>query len=233
MTDLPLFPIFVKLAGRPCLVVGAGRVGEPKIRSLIECGARVRVVAPSATSAVADLARRGRINWAVRSFTTPDLNNIFLVVAATSSAEVNRDIFETAQQHNILCNVVDDPPHCDFYYPAIVRRGHFQIAVSTNGRSPSLARRVRKQLETEFPPIYGEWLERLGQQRAELLEHVSDPEVRRKLIHESVSTESFAEFEGRKSIEAKRIATAQTGGEAGLDNQLSPSPFSTQATGKD
>jgi precorrin-2 dehydrogenase / sirohydrochlorin ferrochelatase len=233
MTDAPLFPMFLKLAGRPCLVVGAGRIGQPKIRSLVECGARVRVVAPLATLAVVEMARRGAIDWTPGLFKTSDLNNIFLVVAATSSAAVNREIFETAQKQNILCNVVDDPPHCDFYYPAIVRRGHFQIAVSTNGRSPALAQKIRTQLEMQFPPICGEWLERLGQQRAGFMKFVNDPEARRRLIYESISEEMFREFQRNELIEAKRISTVLTNEESELGRQPSPSQLLIQATGKD
>lgn len=195
MSATPLFPMFLKLDGRHCLVVGAGRIGEPKIRSLVDCGARVRVVAPSASAAVAEGATHGTLTWVQRSFEPGDLDGVFLVVAATSSVEVNHAIYREAQRRGILCNVVDDPPHCDFFYPAIVRRGRFQIAVSTGGLSPALAQRIRKQLEDEFPPIYGNWLEDLGQKRDALFQRVWDPELRRSLIHESVTPEAFAEFE--------------------------------------
>ena len=108
---------------------------------------------------------------------------------------MNHGIFLEAQRRGILCNVVDDPPHCDFFYGAVVRRGHFQIAVSTRGLSPALAQRLRQQLEDEFPPIYGHWLERLGRQRELLFQEVDDPEVRRRLIHASASRDAFAQFE--------------------------------------
>ena len=195
MSTAPLFPLFLKLAGRPCLVVGAGRIGEPKIRSLVDCGARVRVVALAATAAIAEAASQGVLTWTRKSFEPRDLDGIFLVVAATSSAEVNHGIFLEAERRGILCNVVDDPPHCDFFYPALVRRGHFQIAISTGGLSPALAQRVRKQLEAEFPPIYGDWLDELAKRRTALFETVGDPKLRLSLIHESVTAEAFAEFE--------------------------------------
>jgi len=195
MPAAPLFPMFLKLAGRLCLVVGAGRIGEPKIRSLIECGAKVVVVSPVAEESIADAARKGEIVWWRKSFESTDLDGVFLVVAATSSAEVNHAIYQQAQQRGILCNVVDDPPHCDFFYPAVVRRGNFQIAISTGGLSPALAQRIRKQLEVEFPPAYGDWLEQLGRKRTALFKQVGDPELRRRLIHESVASEAFAQFE--------------------------------------
>jgi precorrin-2 dehydrogenase/sirohydrochlorin ferrochelatase len=193
--------MFLKLDGRPCLVVGAGSIGEPKIRSLVECGAHVHVVAPSAAAAVAEAASRGTLAWSQREFEQSDLDGVFLVVAATSSAEVNHAIYREAQRRGILCNVVDDPPHCDFFYPAVVRRGHFQIAISTNGLSPALAQRVRKQFEEEFPPIYGTWLEELGKKRAALFQNGCEPELRRTLLHQFVTPEAFAEFEHDRVVE--------------------------------
>ena len=147
--NAPLFPIFLKLEGRTCLVVGAGPVGEGKIRSLLESGAQVRVVSPSATSQVRDWLESNRISWEPREFESADLEGIFLVVAATSSTEVNDTIFAEAQLRQVLCNVVDVPDRCDFYYPSVVRRGDLQIAISTAGDSPLLAQRLRKELEQD------------------------------------------------------------------------------------
>ena len=163
---MTLFPMFMKLEGRSCLVVGAGTVGEPKIGSLIAAGASVRVVALHATAAVADWARDGAITLEARAFTTADLDGTFLVIAATNSRAVNATIFHEARQRNILCNVVDDPEYCDFYYPAVVRRGELQVAISTNGHSPALAQRIRRELEIQFGPEYGEWLGRIGSNQA-------------------------------------------------------------------
>lgn len=195
MSTPPLFPMFLKLAGRSCLVVGAGSIGEQKIRSLIDCGAQVRVVAPTATEFVAQADREGALLWLRQTYDPRDLDGVFLVVAATSSPETNHAVFDEAQERGILCNVVDDPPYCDFFYPAVVRRGLFQIAISTGGLSPALAQRLRKQLEEEFPAVYGPWTEELGRQRAAFFQNVDDPNLRRRLIHESVSPEAFNRFE--------------------------------------
>jgi precorrin-2 dehydrogenase/sirohydrochlorin ferrochelatase len=193
--------MFLKLDGRPCLAVGAGSIGEQKIRSLLDCGARVHVVAPSASAAVRDAASRGTLAWSQRDFDLSDLDGAFLVVAATSSQEVNHAIYRAAQERGILCNVVDDPPHCDFFYPAVVRRGHFQIAISTGGLSPALAQRVRKQFEEEFPPVYGIWLDELGKKRATLFQSGCEPELRRSLLHQFVTPEAFAQFEHDRLLE--------------------------------
>jgi len=200
----PLFPMFLKLEGRNCLVAGAGSVGEPKIRSLVETGARVRVVAPAASDAVQEWAKRGELAWAARPFESPDLDGILLVVAATSSPDVNHAVFREAQARGILCNVVDDPLHCDFYYPAVMRRGQLQIAISTAGLSPALAQRIRRQLEREFPPAYGTWLEALGERRQQLFAGGSPPEVRRAILHEIATSEAFVEFQRNLQAEVGR-----------------------------
>ena len=188
---MTLFPIFLKLEGHSCLVVGAGSIGEPKIESLLTSGASIRVIAPVATAAVAEWAQAGKIVWEAREFRTADLDGVFLVVAATSSREVNGAIFREAQQRNILCNVVDDPEYCDFYYPAVVRRGDLQLAISTNGHSPALAQRIRRELEIQFGPEYGEWLEELGKIRQQLFARGMNPDERRRLLHELASREAF------------------------------------------
>jgi precorrin-2 dehydrogenase/sirohydrochlorin ferrochelatase len=188
---MTLFPMFMKLEGRSCLVVGAGTIGEPKISSLIEAGASVRVIALHATAAVAEWARIGKITWEARAFSSADLDGAFLVIAATNSRDLNATIFHEAGQRNILCNVVDDPEYCDFYYPAVVRRGDLQIAISTNGQSPALAQRIRRELEVQFGPEYGEWLKELGQTRQHLFASKIEPEQRRRLLHKLASGEAF------------------------------------------
>jgi precorrin-2 dehydrogenase/sirohydrochlorin ferrochelatase len=192
---MTLFPMFMKLEGRSCLVVGAGTVGEPKINSLVTAGASVRVVAFHATAAVVEWARAGAITWEARAFNSADLDGTFLVIAATNRSEVNAAIFHQARQRNILCNVVDDPEHCDFYYPAVVRRGDLQLAISTNGQSPALAQRIRRELEMQFGPEYGAWLEELGRARQQLFAGKMDPEQRRRLLHELASHEAFKKVE--------------------------------------
>ena len=188
---MSLFPIFLKLEGRRCLVVGAGTVAEQKILGLIEAEGNVQVVAPQATDLVREWTDSGVIDWQPRTFDVKDLEGKFLVIVATSARELNESIFREAQQRQILCNVVDDPPHCDFYYPSVVRRGDLQIAISTAGRSPALAQRLRRELELQFGPEYGEWLSQLGDVRQKLFAADIDPEERRRLLHQLASREAF------------------------------------------
>jgi precorrin-2 dehydrogenase len=181
---MALFPMFLKLEGRSTLVVGAGTIATPKIESLLQAGARVRVVAPQASEAIAQWAQEGRIELISKLFEPADLNDVFLVIAATSSREVNAEVFKEARSGKILCNVVDDPEHCDFYYPSVVRRGKLQLAISTEGQSPALAQKLRLELEEQYGPEYEQWVEQLGAERAKLFQSDIDPEVRRRRLHE-------------------------------------------------
>jgi precorrin-2 dehydrogenase/sirohydrochlorin ferrochelatase len=191
---MPLFPISLKLRGRLCVVVGGGVIAESKIQSLLAAEAHVVVVAPEATETVAAWARAGQIEWQKRNFATEDLCGAFLVVAGTSSPQVNHEVFRQCETEGILCNVVDDPEFCHFYYPAVVRRGALQIAISTEGQSPALAQRLRKGLEAQFGPEYEQWLEWLGVARKFLRSAGKDPEETKQLLHQLASEEMFEKF---------------------------------------
>ena len=186
-----MFPIFLKLESRPCLVVGAGVVAEGKIKGLLTEHATVKVVAPEATAQIRQWALAGAIEWQQRAFESSDLDGKFLVIIATSSRELNTRVFNEARANGILCNAVDDPENCDFYYPAVVRRGNLQIAISTGGSSPALAQRIRQELEQQFGPEYGTWVAELGKQREELAASDLDPEVRKRILHELASRRSY------------------------------------------
>src|SRR5688572_14563028 len=180
---MSLFPIFVKLEGRPVLLVGAGPVGENKVGGLLSSGAVVTVVAPEATPAIRKLAEDGKIYWHQRAFDPRDLDGMTLAVAAVSR-DVARLVYEEAQIRGVLVNSVDDPDNCDFYYPAVVNRGDFQIAISTAGHSPALAQRIRIHLEQQFGPEYTQWIQQLGEARRDLFATDIDAEARTQKLHE-------------------------------------------------
>jgi precorrin-2 dehydrogenase/sirohydrochlorin ferrochelatase len=192
-----VFPLFLKLENRPCLVVGAGNTAESKIAGLLEADATVRVIAPEATPQVQSWAQAGNLDWHPRPFQPADLQGMFLVVAATSSTPVHEEIFAEARRLGVLCNVVDVPRLCDFYYPAVVRRGSLQIAISTAGESPALAQRLRKELEIQFGPEYEAWVAAIGQARAEIAAKNMSPEDRKELLHNLASEELFQAFRER------------------------------------
>ena len=185
-----LFPMFMKLEGRQCLVVGAGKVGEPKIAGLLDTGARVRVVALEASVAVREWAAGGRLDLRLRGFSPDDLAGVFVVIAATASRRLNQSIYQEAQKRGVLCNVVDVPDLCDFYYPAVVRRGDLQIAISTAGQSPALAQDIRQRLEREFGPGYAAWVQKLGETRKLILASDLDQERKLGLLHSLASREA-------------------------------------------
>lgn len=181
---MSLFPIFLKLTARPCIVIGAGNLAESKIESLRAAEADVTVIAPWASPAITELAAAGEVIWHQRPYTPGDiLENTFLVVTATDVPEVNRTVYLEATGKSILCNAVDDPPYCDFYFPSIVKRGDLQIAISTAGSSPALAQRLRKELNAALPHDVGAWLGELGNLRREVLQLEPLNEARKSLLH--------------------------------------------------
>jgi precorrin-2 dehydrogenase/sirohydrochlorin ferrochelatase len=200
---MTLFPAFLKLEGRQCLVVGAGPVAEEKIPSLLRAGAKVLVVAPEATERIQNWAKAKKISWERRPFRAADLPGMFLVIAATSSSTLHAKIQARARRLGVLCNAVDDPEHCDFFYGAIVRRGGLVIAISTSGRSPALAQRIRKKLEAEFSEEYAAWIEEIGAVRERLLAKKLPRERRVALLHRLASELSFEEFLRRQKKKRK------------------------------
>ncbi len=189
---MSLFPIFLKLTGRPAVVVGGGHLAESKIASLHAADAQVTVIAPAARESIAEMAANGEVVWHRRAYAPGDLAGSFLVVAATDDAAVNRAVFAEAEASGVLCNAVDDPPFCDFYFPSVVRRGDLQIAISTAGQSPALAQRLRKEINALLPPDVGDWLTELGNLRREVLQMEPLNEERKELLHQLASRDVCA-----------------------------------------
>jgi uroporphyrin-III C-methyltransferase/precorrin-2 dehydrogenase/sirohydrochlorin ferrochelatase len=181
---MSLLPVFLKLDGRRCLVVGAGSVALDKISSLLKTGLRLRVVAPHARPEIRQLASGGRLEWIQRPFEIADLDGNFLVIAATDSSEINAAVYHGAVERGILSNSVDDPPHCDFYFGSVVSRGALQIAISTAGESPAFAQRLRREIDEQLPEDLGPWLDSLGRLRREVLAAQPPGESRRLLLHQ-------------------------------------------------
>jgi siroheme synthase-like protein len=188
-----LFPLFLKLEGKRCLVVGAGFIGLEKVESLLRCGASVRVVAPMVVERVRQLSSEGKIEWVDRCYEPEDAAGCDLIIAATNDRDVNRVVFEEATRRSILCNTADDPPLCDFFFASIVQRGPLQIAISTAGQSPALAQRLRREIDAQLPADLGPWLTDLGQLRREVLQAMPAGAERKALLHELAHREVCAE----------------------------------------
>ena len=182
------FPAFLDLRGRRCLVAGGGSIGERKVRALLDCGARVTVVSPVVTAGLARLAKERRIVHRPRPFEARDVRGVSLAIAATGVATVDSAVGAAARRRHVLVNVVDRPSACDFIFPSVLRRGGLQIAVSTGGRSPALAREIRKELEPLFSPSYGDFVERVGRARARACKAAETPRGRMEAAEQVVKT---------------------------------------------
>lgn len=183
------YMVSLDLKNKKCLVIGGGNVAERKVRTLLECGATVHVVSPEISPALKSMAGEGLIMYRQGSYECRDLNDMFLVFGATGREEVNRQAADDCTSRNLLVNIVDDPAKCSFFVPATVRRGSLAIAVSTSGRSPLLARRIREELELVYGPQYEEFLEILGGLREKIINNVSDPEKKKKILEDLVNEE--------------------------------------------
>lgn len=216
-----LYPLFLKLQDRTCVVVGGDGTAEAKARDLLAAGARVRLISPSVTRKIAEWSRAGTVKWEPRSYQNGDLQDAFLAVSCGRAA-VNARVFAESERRKIFCNAVDDVEHCSCYASAVVRRGPLQIAISTAGKSPALAQRLRKELEQQFPPGYGTYVERLGELRSRLFhDEAMDPEMRRSALHEQASA-SALEFcktkrgEGARQSAPEDCAGSKDSGSTGM-----------------
>jgi precorrin-2 dehydrogenase/sirohydrochlorin ferrochelatase len=177
------YPIYMNLAGRTCLVVGGGAVAGRKAVSLLECGAKVKLVAPEVCEAVADMEREGKLKRIADVFRPEHMDGAALAIGSTDNNEVNRLVFEEAVKRNIPVNIVDQSALCSFIVPSVVRRGDLVIAVSTSGKSPATAKRARKMLEGLFGNEWAVYLEMMGEARERLLSSVADIAERERMFN--------------------------------------------------
>ncbi len=164
------------------MVVGGGPVAERKVKVLLEAGARVKVIAPELTPKLSEWAAQGRIEALQRPFKPGDLEGAWLAFAATNHREIQKAVAQEALKKHIFCNVVDDPEDSSFIVPSVIRRGRLQLALSTSGASPAVARRLREQLEDIFGPEYEEFMELMARWRKEILQKGLPPEKRRRIF---------------------------------------------------
>ncbi len=177
-----MYPVFLSLAGRKCLVVGGGGVAVRKIAALVRTGADVTVVAPDADKRIQEMAGRNEITWERRQYGNKEAADYFIVVAATDSRSVNTCVSKDAREAGRLVNAVDMPDLCDFYVPSVITRGELQIAMSTSGACPAMARKIREDLESMFPETYGPLLARLREFRKDLMEKVPEWDDRKRIL---------------------------------------------------
>jgi precorrin-2 dehydrogenase/sirohydrochlorin ferrochelatase len=182
------YPIHLDIQNRNCLVVGGGSVGTRKVATLLSCGAIVTVISPQATAQLQKQAQEGSITLKKRGYQTADLEDMFLVIGATDDESLNRKISHDAENRNTLCNIADRPAVCNFILPSIVHRGDLVMTISTSGKSPALAKKLRKALENQFGDEYTHFLTLMGTIRKKLLSQSHQPEAHKHLFNELIDS---------------------------------------------
>ncbi len=180
------YPVNLNIKNKNCLVVGGGDVSTRKVMTLLECGAFLTVVSPVASAKLLNLAETGLIALKKRTYVESDLHGMFLVICATDNDVLNRQVSVDAEKLNMLCNVADRPEACNFILPAIVKRGDLIIAVSTSGKSPAFAKKIRKDLEKQYGDEYARFLKLMGAIREKLLDTRHEPEAHKHLFEELI-----------------------------------------------
>jgi precorrin-2 dehydrogenase/sirohydrochlorin ferrochelatase len=183
------YPIQLDIRNRPCLVVGGGAVGTRKVNGLLACRARVTVVSREATDELKDAAAKGRITLRLGEYADSDMEGMFLVVGATDDEELNRRVSADAEGRRVLCNIADRPAECSFILPAVIARGDLVITVSTSGKSPALAKKLRLSLGRQFGEEYAVLLDLLGAIRKRLLAEAHAPEAHKPLFEKIVDSD--------------------------------------------
>ena len=180
------YPVNIEIQNRNCLVVGGGAVATRKAVTLSDCGARVTVVSPDATNRLSELADNGFLTVIKRPYQASDLEGVFLVIGATNDTELNRKIYEDAEHLKILCNIADQPEICNFILPSVIQRGDLVISISTSGKSPAFAKKLRQDLEKEFGDEYALFLKLMGAVRQKLLSQDHDPEAHKACFEQLI-----------------------------------------------
>jgi precorrin-2 dehydrogenase/sirohydrochlorin ferrochelatase len=199
------YPIFLDIKGRDCLVVGGGEVGTRKVEMLLACGASVTVVSIDTTKTLKLLAEEQRITLLMRAYRTTDLDNRFLIIGATNDEELNQQLSMGAEKNNLLCNIADRPAACNFILPAIVAQGDLVLAISTCGKSPAFAKKLRKDLEKQFGKAYATFLELMGAIRTRLLLEEHAPEQHKPLFQKIIYSDIILWIENRQFEEIDRL----------------------------
>ncbi len=208
------YPVFLHLEGRPCVVIGTGAVAEQKVAGLLRAGARVTVIGPDPSPRLAHLAAGGAIQIRRRAYEAADLDGAFLAIVHSDDPAVRHRVWQEAERRRVLINAVDDMPHCAFIAPAIYEQGDLTVAVSTAGKSPALAVRVRNRIADLLGPEYGAFLDLLGDLRAEVTRRVPDASTRTALWYKVVDSDAIFDSVRRGDLTGARAQIARLVSEA-------------------
>jgi siroheme synthase-like protein len=199
------YPILLKLEGKRCVVIGGGWGTESRVRDLLSAGAQVTLVSPESMPGIEQLACDNRIQWEPREFRPGDLRGAFLVVVCPHNRMRNPEIWAEAEAEGIPINAIDDSPHCTFIFPAIHRQGDLVIAVSSSGKSPAMAARVRDRIARKFGPEYGKLLDLLGEFRPEFIKCQPSFKRRRLIWHRLLDSKAINLIKAGKPEEARAV----------------------------
>ncbi|SEN25622.1 precorrin-2 dehydrogenase / sirohydrochlorin ferrochelatase [Mesobacillus persicus] len=203
------YPAMIRLTGKKVTVIGGGKVAERKIDSLLQAGGSVVVVSPDVTEPIKQWAKDMQLTWISKDFEPRDVNDAFLVIAATNQRDVNEKVFQAVNEYQLI-NIVDHPEKSNFIVPSTFRQGHLTIAISTSGASPGLAKKIKRDLANQYDASYGNYLDFLKSCREVVKQQVKNPEDRKR-IFEQLLTDDFlkltqlGEFEEREKLFMKLL----------------------------
>ncbi len=201
------YPIYLNLQQQYCVVIGGGPIAEGKVRGLLQTEAIVTLIAPTVTATLQALADERRLTYIARAYQSGDLAGAFLAIGATDDRTINEQIWQEANERHILINVVDDTPHCNFIAPSILRRGDLTLAISTGGKAPALAVRLREELEHSLGDEYAQFLQLAGELREPLAARYPDFEQRKAVWYQLVDADILALLrQGDEDAARQRIA---------------------------
>jgi len=182
------YPVYLELKNQPCIVVGGGKLAEEKVIGLLAVHAKVTLISEKTTSHLKQLVEENQVTYIPRAYQHGDLTDAFMVICATDNAEINQQVWDEASAAHKLVNVVDDIPHCNFIAPAIIRNGDLTVAISTSGRAPALAVRLKERWQKELGHEYADFLELAGHLREPLAKNIPDFATRKKIWYEIVDS---------------------------------------------
>jgi precorrin-2 dehydrogenase/sirohydrochlorin ferrochelatase len=180
------YPVLLDVRDKRCIVVGGGSVGERKVETLLDCKAKVEIIAKTLSHGLTDMVEEGLVDYIGQQYSDLYLKDTFLVIGATDDPHLNSHIAEDARKRGVLCNIVDQPDLCSFVLPSVLRRGDLTIAFSTSGKSPAFAKKLRKEFEGVFGQEYEVFLEIMGRVREKLLSKRKDSSQNRRIFEQLV-----------------------------------------------
>ncbi|MGF1671778.1 MAG: bifunctional precorrin-2 dehydrogenase/sirohydrochlorin ferrochelatase [Balneolaceae bacterium] len=200
---MKVYPVYLnRLDQKKTVIIGGNHEAERKVNELLECDALLTVISPDVTDHLKELADSNRFDWIRREYVEGDLEGAFMVIVADFKGDINRKVFEEAEERGILANVMDDIPHCNFTFGSLVKRGPLTLSISTSGAAPTLAVRLRQRFEKEFGPEYEPFLEMMQQLRDPMKDVYDDFDTRKELWYSVVDSDVLQLFRENRTKEA-------------------------------